>query len=156
MCWPEEFLCTAWEPHISSLMRCSTCLSLAARVMERWSLCGFQRVTEMRWKCCAICFWAPWGFSEKCPDCSLQSTTLYSLTLRETRHEIFMSRASCGFYAVSSKAARLLKARWHSEIHCCKSWTFHQSRSAEQTESGPPTQDTVLLGHSWGLPFVCN
>lgn len=60
--------------------------------------------------------------------------------------EIFMSRASCGFYAFSSKAARLLKAGWHSDIHCCKSRAFHQSRSAERVESGPPTQDTVLLG----------
>lgn len=62
--------------------------------------------------------------------------------------EIFMSQASCGFYAFFSKAARLRKARWHSEIHCRKSRAFHQSHGAEWAESGPPTQDTVLLGTS--------
>lgn len=64
--------------------------------------------------------------------------------------EMFMSQTSCGFYAFSSKVARLPKARWHSEIHCCKSQAFHQSCNAEQAESGPPTQDTVLLGTEHG------
>lgn len=64
--------------------------------------------------------------------------------------EIFMSRASCDFYAFSPKPARLLKARWQCEIHCYESWAFHQSHSAEWAGSGLPTQDTVLLARQLG------
>lgn len=45
--------------------------------------------------------------------------------------EILMSRASCGFSAFSSKADRLLKARWHSKTHCCESRAFHQSQNTK-------------------------
>lgn len=48
------------------------------------SLCF--RETETEWKCCAICFCAMGGLSEKCPYCSLWSTTLSSLMLGENRH----------------------------------------------------------------------
>lgn len=117
---------------------------------------GF-REAEKKWKVWAICFCALWGFSEEHPDCSLQSTTLYSLTLREMRH----LRYSCNEHRVVFMLSlpRQLDC-WRPDGTPRYTAVNHEyftspAAQSEQNQALPP-KTRHCWGRSWGLPFVSN
>lgn len=120
-------------------------------------LCGFQREAEMEWKCLAIHFCALWGFSEEYTGCSLQSTPVYTLTLRKTRHE----RYSCHEHRVTFTPSPPSQLDcWRPDGNVRYTAVNHEpftslTVQSEQDQAFPPKTQYCWRG-SWGLPFVCN
>lgn len=108
-------------------------------------------------ECCTVCCCALRGFSEQCPDCSLQSTTLYSLRLRETRH----LRYSCHEHLVAflPSLPRQIDC-WrpdgtprHTAVN--REHFTNPKTENEQNQALPP-KTQYCWRCIWGLPFVCN